>query len=57
MGSCAKLDQSQWDFMALLPMHPYFENSTEEFHPYKTLSTPMKLLLSLFVNTVTHQPI
>jgi hypothetical protein len=35
------------DFMALLPMHPYFGNSEEEFHPHETLSTPMKLLSSL----------
>ena len=35
------------DFMALLPMHPYFENNTEEFHPHETLSTLMKLLSSL----------
>jgi hypothetical protein len=33
--------------MALLPMHPYFENSAEEFHLHKTLSTLMKLLSSL----------
>ena len=35
------------DFMTLLPMHPYFENSAEEFHPRESLSTPMKLLSSL----------
>jgi len=42
------------DFMALLPMHPYFENNAEEFHPHETLSTLMKLLSSLFINTVPH---
>ena len=45
------------DFMTLLPMHQYFENSAEEFHPHKTLSTPIKLLSSLFIDTVPRQPI
>jgi hypothetical protein len=27
--------------------HPYFENSTEEFHPHETLSTPIKFSPSL----------
>jgi hypothetical protein len=45
------------DFMALLLMHPYFENSAEEFHPHETLSAPMKFLSSLFINTMPHQPI
>jgi hypothetical protein len=45
------------DFMALLPMYLYFENSAKEFHPHETLSTRMKLLSSLFINTVLHQPI
>jgi hypothetical protein len=31
------------------------ENSAEEFHPHETLSIPMKLLLSLFINMVPHQ--
>jgi hypothetical protein len=35
------------DLMALLLMHPYFKNSAEEFHPYKTFSTLMKFLSSL----------
>jgi hypothetical protein len=35
------------DFMVQFSTHPYFENSAEEFHPYETLSTPMKLLSSL----------
>jgi hypothetical protein len=34
-------------FMALLPMHLYFGNNAEEFHPHETLFTPMKLLSSL----------
>ena len=42
------------DFMALLPMHPYFGNSAEEFHPYETLSTPMKLLSSLSSSIQCH---
>ena len=36
------------DFVTLLPMHLYFENSVEEFHSHKTLFTLMKLLSSLF---------
>jgi hypothetical protein len=44
--------------------HPDFGNSAEEFrphktliisHPHETLSTPMKLLSSLFINIVSHQ--
>jgi hypothetical protein len=34
-------------FMALFSTHSYFGNSAEEFHPHKTISTPMKLLSSL----------
>jgi len=34
-----------------------FGNSAEEFYPNKTLSTPMKLLSSLFINMVSHQHI
>jgi hypothetical protein len=45
------------DFMALLPMYPHFGNNVEEFHPHEILSTPIKLLLSLFINTVSHQSI
>jgi hypothetical protein len=33
--------------MVLLPMHLYFVNSAEEFHPHETLLTLIKLLLSL----------
>jgi hypothetical protein len=43
------------DFMSLFPTHPYFRNSAEEFYPHETLSTPMKLLSSLFINKVSHQ--
>ena len=35
------------DFIVMLSMYPYFENSAEEFHPHETLSTLMKLLSSL----------
>jgi hypothetical protein len=35
------------DFMTLLSMHLYFENSAEKLHPHETLSTPIKLLSSL----------
>jgi hypothetical protein len=34
-------------FCARRKTHPDFGNSAEEFHPHKTLSTPMKLLSSL----------
>jgi hypothetical protein len=43
------------DFMSLFLTYPDFRNSTEEFHLHKTLSTPMKLLSSLFINMVLHQ--
>jgi hypothetical protein len=43
------------DFMSLFPTHPDFRNGAEEFHPHETLSVPMKLLSSLFVNMVPHQ--
>jgi hypothetical protein len=43
------------DFMSLFPIHPDFGNSAEEFHPYETLSTPMKLLSSFFINMTPHQ--
>jgi hypothetical protein len=33
--------------MSQFSTHPYFENSAEEFHPYETLSTLIKLLSSL----------
>jgi hypothetical protein len=29
--------------MAQFPTHSYFGNSAEEFHPYETFSTPIKL--------------
>jgi hypothetical protein len=29
--------------MAQFPTQPFFGNSAEEFHPYETLSAPMKL--------------
>ena len=35
--------------------HPYFGNCVEEFYLHKTLSTPIKLLSSLLINTVPHQ--
>jgi hypothetical protein len=44
MSSKARLSE---DFMLLFPTYPDVENSAEEFHPHKTLSTPMKLLSSL----------
>jgi hypothetical protein len=43
------------DFMSLFPKYLDFENSAEEFHPHEILSTPMKLLSSLFINVVPHQ--
>jgi hypothetical protein len=43
------------DFMSLFPTHPDFRNSAEEFHSHETLSTPIKLLSSLFINIVPHQ--
>jgi hypothetical protein len=52
----APLGQSQWRFHAtVFPTHPDFGNSAEEFYPHETLSAPMKLLSSLFINTVPHQ--
>jgi len=33
--------------MTQFPTHSYFINSVEEFHGDETLSTPLKLLLSL----------
>jgi hypothetical protein len=38
-------------FMSQFPMHLYFGNSAEEFHPHETLSTPMKLLS--FISSLT----
>jgi hypothetical protein len=43
------------DFKSLFSIHPDFENSTEEFHPHETISTPIKLLSSLFINMVSYQ--
>jgi hypothetical protein len=43
------------DFISLFPTHPDFRNSTEVFHLHETLSTPMKLLSSLFINMVPQQ--
>jgi hypothetical protein len=43
--------------MAQFPTHLYFESNTEEFHPYETISTPMKLSSSLFINTLPCQHI
>jgi hypothetical protein len=40
--------------MSLFLAHSDFVNRVEEFHPHKTLSTPMKLLSSLFINVVSH---
>jgi hypothetical protein len=40
--------------MTQFPTYPYFGNSVEEFHPHKTLSTPMKLLSSLTSLTRCH---
>jgi hypothetical protein len=41
--------------MSLFLTHPDFGNSAEEFHPHETLSIPVKLLSSLFINMVSHQ--
>jgi len=48
------LDQSQWRFHVLVSNTSYFENSTQEFHPYESLSAPIKLLSSLFLLTWCH---
>jgi hypothetical protein len=41
-------------FHILVSNIPYFGNSAEEFHRRKTISTPIKLLLSLFINIVSY---
>jgi hypothetical protein len=43
------------DLMSLFPTHLDFGNSAEEFYLHETLSTPMKLLSSLFINIVPYQ--
>jgi hypothetical protein len=42
-------------FMVQLPKHSYFGNNAEEFYPYETISAPMKLSSSLFINIVSYQ--
>jgi hypothetical protein len=41
-------------FMAQFSTHSYFGNSAEEFYPHETLSTPMKLSLSLLSSIQCH---
>jgi hypothetical protein len=41
-------------FIAQFPTQSYFGNSTEEFHPHKTLPTPMKLSSSLYSSVQCH---
>jgi hypothetical protein len=43
------------DFMSLFPVHLDFRNGAEEFHPHESLSTPIKLLSSLFIDMVPPQ--
>jgi hypothetical protein len=43
--------------MTQFPTHSYFGNSVKEFHPHETLSTAIKLSLSLFINIVLFQHI
>ena len=41
-------------FILQFSIHSYFRNSAEEFYPHETLSTPIKLVSSLFIKTVPY---
>jgi hypothetical protein len=50
-----KFSSLSGDFMLLFSTHLDFRNSAEEFYLHETLSAPMKLLSSLFINMMSYQ--